>query len=206
MTNNLVLTPNLFELQILTGNESKLTKDLTLDDVLEMSEQVFSFKDTNNLKMLAITSLNNLDFNATGNIDSENIDPEKYIYTLCITPFKKYLFKVEKYDTYFTGVGDMFSGLLLYSLLEHNALQHMQDDSLIIKCIDFTLNFIHEFLEVTLENRNLDFLDKLSLNDSCRDPILMKDYELKVLKAIRELKPGGIRDTVLKRTYFESVI
>ncbi|XBW37854.1 hypothetical protein QEN19_003430 [Hanseniaspora menglaensis] len=202
LTNNLVLTPNLFELQILTGNEEKLTKDLTLDDMLAMSDQVFSLKEKNNLKMLVITSLNDLHFKSNTN----TFDSDEYIYTLCITPFKKYLFKVPKYDTYFTGVGDMFSALLLYSLLELNAMSKLNDDKLVIQCIDFTLYFIHQFLKTTLENRNLKLLDNLNLNDVHRDPILMKDYELKILKAIRILKPKGVKEAVMEKSYFEAII
>lgn len=204
LTNNLVLTPNLFELQILTGNETKLTKDLTLEDMINMSEQVFQLKEYNNLKMLVITSLNDLHFRE--NSSDKLSDATEYIYTLCITPYTKYLFKVEKYNTYFTGVGDMFSGLLLYSLLELDAMKNLQKDELIIKCIDFTLGMIHQFLKITLENRDLSLLDKLSLNDSLRDPILMKDYELKILPALRKLKPKGIKQTVLKTSFFDSIV
>ena len=205
LTNNLILTPNLFELQILTGNESKLTSELTLKDMLAMADDVFKYKEYNNLKMLVITSLNDLHFRENSNDEINNNNTE-YIYTLCITPYKNYLFKVEKYDTYFTGVGDMFSGILLYSLLELDTMQHLDNDSLVIKCIDFTLNFIHQFLKITLENRDLSLLDKLSLNDVHRDPILMKDYELKILKAIRVLKPKGIKQIDLDKSYFEAII
>lgn len=173
-TNNLVLTPNIFELQLLTNYENIVTKDLKMDDIYEMSSKIFEHK--NNLKLLIVTNLNDLVL----------FNNDKFVYIMCLLKDKKLLFKVPKFDYYFTGVGDLFSGVLMYSMLNNKLLDDFSDLKNIIKSINYTLNLIHLVLQLTIDDRK--DLNNLRLDDKDRVSINMKDYELNILKSIKYLK------------------
>ncbi|SGZ39053.1 uncharacterized protein HGUI_01253 [Hanseniaspora guilliermondii] len=173
-TNNLVLTPNIFELQLLTNYEEIITKNLKMEDIYEMSNKVFEHK--NNLKLLIVTNLNDLVL----------FNNDKYIYIMCLLRDKKLLFKVPKFEYYFTGVGDLFSGILMYSMLNNKLMNDFSNMDKLIQSINYTLNLIHCVLKLTIDNRKN--LNNLRLDDTNRVSINMKDCELKILKSIQYLK------------------
>lgn len=93
-----IITPNQFELELLTDIPIK-----TLDDLILGIEKLKSF----GIKFVVITSTT-----IKLNTDVSN----KFIYCVISTGSNTKYFQIPLIDSYFTGVGDLFSGLLIDKL------------------------------------------------------------------------------------------
>lgn len=133
-----IITPNQFELELLTGVPIK-----TLDDLLLGIEKIKSF----GIKFVIITSTT---INLTSDVS------KNFIYCVISTGSSTKYFQIPLIDSYFTGVGDLFSGLLIDKLYKNyyaKNLKSSQDDAMeaLSISVNQVLSIMHEVLKSTNE-------------------------------------------------------
>ncbi|KAK6460930.1 Ribokinase-like protein [Scheffersomyces coipomensis] len=107
-----IITPNQFELELLSNNK--------ITDLNTLKLSILKLHLNFNIKYIVITSLSSSIFNPPDNEDTEsNKQDDKFIYCACSTLTNLnqiQIFKIPIIKSYFTGVGDLFSALLLDKL------------------------------------------------------------------------------------------
>lgn len=149
-----IITPNQFELEILCGQ--KITNFSQLKNALEFLHE--------NIPIIIVTSCNSKLFNDDG-----------YIY--CVASMRDNdisLFRIPHIDSYYTGVGDLFSALLLdriYKLLNDETSTLTFEDQ-----INDVLNVIQRVLRVTKRMASDNIKSTMGSVES------MKMMELKIIQ------------------------
>ncbi|KAL6940018.1 hypothetical protein ACO0QE_003896 [Hanseniaspora vineae] len=189
MNNIDIVTPNSFELQLLYNENltfieehKSLPKLITMEEIYEMLAGLHR-----NVNFIVITSLDNVDV-------GEEADRANFIH--CLASWhqesdKKYLFKIPKIKSYFTGVGDLFSSILLNSLYNSTvfstSITAEEREAEIIYCINYTLTVLQKVLEITIKQRLLASpgITSTSIESASigGDPMVMKNMELKIIES-----------------------
>lgn len=157
-----IITPNQFEAELLL--DFPITSIETLKQAIETLHSKF------NLDHIVITSLSK-DF-----VDSLNLkDNQDFIYTVISSKEISNditLFKVPRLKSYFTGVGDLFSALLIDRVAKGKKL---------VESVDEVLTVMSKVLKTT----QLLTLQKLghSVDGSIGDPKTMKECELRIIES-----------------------
>ncbi|CAI4059875.1 putative pyridoxal kinase BUD16 SKDI_05G0400 [Saccharomyces kudriavzevii IFO 1802] len=150
-----IITPNQFELEILYGEEIK-TKD-HLKKALEILH--------NTIPVIIVTSC-----------DSKMFDDQDYIY--CVASMKNktpIVYRVPFIDSYFTGVGDLFSALLLdrvYKILSNPITTLKFEDQ-----VNNVLNVIQKVLNLTRSYTSG------KINAKMGSALEMKEMELRIVES-----------------------
>ncbi|KAL6938182.1 hypothetical protein ACO0RG_004726 [Hanseniaspora osmophila] len=192
MNNIDIITPNSFELQLLYNTDlGFIEKHKALPTLITMEEIYVMLAGLHrNVNFIVITSLDNVDVGEEG-------DRANFIY--CLASWhqqsdKKYLFKIPKIKSYFTGVGDLFSSILLNSLYNSTifsssptSITSEEREAEIIYCVNYTLTILQKVLETTIQQRLLmspgitaDIIESASMGG---DPMVMKNMELKIIES-----------------------
>ncbi|SCW02687.1 LAFE_0F12112g1_1 [Lachancea fermentati] len=148
-----VITPNQFELEILYGN--KICNVSTLKRALAQLHET--------VPVVVVTSCSPTLFK----------DPT-HIY--CVASLRNYgavVCRVPVIDSYFTGVGDLFSALLIDRLFH----MFLTNSSSFAEEVNHVLNVIHSVLEVTLE------LSPKNVKAAMGSPQEMKEMELRIIES-----------------------
>ncbi|KAK6457646.1 Ribokinase-like protein [Scheffersomyces xylosifermentans] len=165
-----IITPNQFELELIVGY--KITSPLTLRTAIDTLHNEF------NIKYVVITSLNS-DF-----IDQK----QERIYCAISTPHSHIqLFKIPIIKSYFTGVGDLFSALLLdklyinMNLSEDSGAVLSRSVNQVLTIMSKTLKLTHtmalqEYNKTTQKSSN-------SLVGKINDGDTMKYFELRIIQS-----------------------
>ncbi|KAH3900409.1 putative pyridoxal kinase BUD16 SCDLUD_003388 [Saccharomycodes ludwigii] len=175
-----IITPNQFELQLLTNTEGKVLN--TTDDLRSLIVTLHQ-----KVPIIVITST------TTYNNNHKEDDKNKIT---CIASIrnnngKLYKFQVPKINSYFTGVGDLFSAILLdrmWKLKYQNATADMLVKDF-IKSINYVLNVIQKVLQTTIENRSQyikTLLDQQGGEGAAKiggDAKIMAEMELKIIES-----------------------
>ncbi|SCU91432.1 LAME_0E12486g1_1 [Lachancea meyersii CBS 8951] len=148
-----VITPNQFELEILYGRKIKSVREL--QDALKTLHQT--------VPVIVVTSCSSGLF---GNSD--------HLY--CVASMRGQpasIYKIPVIDSYFTGVGDLFSALLI------DYIHHKCNDSNTMDCLDINgvLATVHQVLAVTLEH------SPKCVKASMGSPLTMKQMELRIIES-----------------------
>jgi pyridoxine kinase len=148
-----IITPNQYELEILINY--KITCINSLKSGLKM------FHDKYNVKHIVLSSL------YTNIFEDTNDDPNILYCCISSTKIKDNLifFKIDKINSYFTGVGDMFSALLL------DRISRLDDD--IVTSVNEVLSIMKKVLTIT---------GSLSKSKGIIGDANMKDCELRVVE------------------------
>ncbi|CAL9732650.1 putative pyridoxal kinase Bud16p [Monosporozyma unispora] len=150
-----IITPNQFELEILCGQ--KITSFTQLKNALQFLHE--------SIPIIIVTSC-----------DSKLFNDEGHIY--CVASMRDeeaYVFRIPYIDSYFTGVGDLFSALLLdrvYNLLNDETSNLKFEDQ-----INDVLNVIQRVLRVTKSFAPDDVKSTMGSIET------MKQMELKIIQS-----------------------
>lgn len=159
-----IITPNQFELEVLYGKSVN-----TKEELVSALEELHKY-----IPVIVVTSCNSALFNG-----------DEAIY--CVASMRDssaYVYRIPLIKSYFTGVGDLFSALLLdrvYTLLhktDGNSELTLKDQ------INDVLNVIQNVLKVT------KFMGPKNINSKMGSAIDMKEMELRII-ASRDLYDGN---------------
>lgn len=157
-----IITPNQFELEVLYGKPVNSKQDL-IDALEELHKYI---------PVVVVTSCN-----------SKLFDGDNAIY--CVASMRDssaYVYRIPLIKSYFTGVGDLFSALLLDRVF---TLLHGDDTKLTLKeQINDVLNVIQNVLKVTKH------MGPKNINSKMGSPSEMKEMELRII-ASRDLYDGN---------------
>ncbi|CDO95102.1 unnamed protein product [Kluyveromyces dobzhanskii CBS 2104] len=150
-----IITPNQFEIELLYGKPIA-----TVSDLSAAIEELHKF-----VPVIVITSCSPSLFN----------DP-KHIYSVASLrgTYQPYVYRVSVIESYFTGVGDMFSAMLLHQLYYMFASKKIE---LFHQKTNIVLNVIHKVLEITKQY-------SANAKGSMGDAVSMKELELRVVESI----------------------
>lgn len=177
-----IITPNQFELELLWGQ--KITNKHDLNTAIDY------LHNTCKIKYIVITSLDL-------NLDIFNDNNPKYIYCVCSSidaPLT--YFKIPVIESYFTGVGDLFSALLLDKL--HQNLQTRQQDPLPIS-VNQALTIMQNVLQLThksglqqyCDSINIKYTEDVQLESAINDGNSMKFFELRIIQSKKYFDYAG---------------
>lgn len=149
-----IITPNQFELEVLHG--SPVT---TLQELKDALEEMHRF-----IPLIVISSL-----------DTRLFGDSSHIF-LAASQRKQppVILQVPLIDSYFTGIGDIFSGILL------DRIYKQRNQLNLVSCVNDTLNVVQEVLKVTRD---------YSPRGVTMGSTLMKESELKIIEC-RDLYEG----------------
>lgn len=156
-TNIDIITPNQFELEILYGEK--------IQSVTHLKKALSFLHET--IPIIIVTSCDSKLFNDTN-----------YIY--CVASMKDsdtIVYRIPKIDSYFTGVGDLFSALLMdriYKLLNDDT---EKEELTLKRQVNDILNVIQRVLKVTQK------LSPPNLKSQMGSLTAMKQMELKVIQS-----------------------
>ncbi|QEU61270.1 Bud16 [Kluyveromyces lactis] len=150
-----IITPNQFEMELLYGKPI-----VNISDLYTAIQEIHQF-----VPVIVITSCS-----------ASLFDDPTHIYSVSSmrgSP-QPYVYRVSVIESYFTGVGDMFSAMLLHQLYY---MFESKNISLFHEKTNVVLNVIHRVLEIT---------KRLSANvkGSIGDPVTMREMELRVIESI----------------------
>lgn len=171
-----IITPNQFELELIVGY--KITNGATLQKAIHTLHSQY------NIKYVVITSLG---AEAVSHQDSST-ELEKIYCAISVQSLPQIqLFRIPVIKSYFTGVGDLFSALLLDKL--YTNLQLSEDNShALSRSVSQVLTIMSKTLKLThslaLQEYN-KFAGKLlsSLVGKINDGDTMKFFELRIIQA-----------------------
>lgn len=126
-----IITPNQFELELLLSCKIASIADLRKTFTILHEEY--------NIKYVIISSLKEFGENN-----------EDTIYCAASDSERTYLFKIPLIKSYFTGVGDLFSALLLDKIF-HNRKSQMRSFSVLPRAVNQVLTIIQKCLHLTYE-------------------------------------------------------
>lgn len=166
-----IITPNQFEVELLVG--FKIVDEYSLTQAINLLHTTF------NIKYIVITSLN-----------SSFLKDESNIYCAISTisqPIVK-LFKIPIIKSYFTGVGDLFSALLLEKLFNNQEkFPNLNDLQTLEISVNQVLTIMNKTLKLThkmaLEQYNQESNSKSPLIGKINDLNTMKYFELRIIQA-----------------------
>ncbi|RLV96255.1 putative pyridoxal kinase BUD16 [Spathaspora sp. JA1] len=163
-----IITPNQFELELLTG--LRITCKSSLIQAIDKLHQQY------NIPYIVITSVN-------GDIFSSSNDD---IY--CVVSNKDQgckVFKVPMIKSYFTGVGDLFSALLL-DRLEKNNMDLSSSVNQVLTIVNLTLKLTHKSALLARKaaiTSSKSSGDNAELIGKINDADTMKYLELRIIQA-----------------------
>ncbi|GCF00061.1 putative pyridoxal kinase [Zygosaccharomyces mellis] len=160
-----IITPNQFELEVLHG--SPVT---TLAELKNVLQEMHRF-----IPIIVVSSLDARLFN----------DPSHIFVAASQVGKSPVILRVPLIDSYFTGIGDIFSALLIDRIYNH------RNELDLVSCVNNTLNVVQEVLKVTR-----DFSPRGVTMGSTR----MKESELKIIEC-RDLYEGPGEKQELQFTY-----
>lgn len=163
------ITPNQYELELLI--EQKITCLPTLKKALRL------FHERYHVKHIILSSIFASNFE-----DLEGGANTLYCCVSSVSVEKLVLYRIDKIEGYFTGVGDMFSALLV------DRLNKSQD---VVKCVNEALSVMKHVLTTT---------KALSTNTGKIGSLNMKDCELRVIES---RKFYDLHDESHKPLYFD---
>ncbi|KAK6198720.1 Ribokinase-like protein [Scheffersomyces amazonensis] len=178
-----IITPNQFELELLIDSPIKSVADLKI--------AMAKLHLVHNIKYVVITSLNASIFDDQE--DSSNSNGDGYIYCACssISAINHVeIFKINIIKSYFTGVGDLFSALLLDKL--YTNLQNLNDDVRVLsRSVNQVLTIMSKTLKLThslgIKQFNQAQAHKKTTPSTVvgkiNDADSMKYFELKIIQA-----------------------
>lgn len=157
-----IITPNQFELELLYGKPVN-TKENLIEALQVLHEHI---------PVIVVTSCN-----------SKLFDGDDAIY--CVASMRDssaYVYRIPLIKSYFTGVGDLFSALLLDRV--YTLLHKKQDSQLTLRDqINDVLNVIQNVLKITKH------LGPKNVNSKMGSPDEMKEMELRII-ASRDMYNG----------------
>lgn len=150
-----VITPNQFEMELLYGRPIG-----NLDELMKAIDELHQ-----HVRVIVVTSCS-----------SEMFKDKGHIYSIASMRDRnaKIVYRVPVIDSYFTGVGDLFSSWLLHRLyfMFKQGRQNFEDE------MNEVLNVLHRVLEVTKQ------LSPPNAKGSIGDPEKMRQMELRVVESI----------------------
>lgn len=153
-----VITPNQFELELLL--DTKIYDLESLRKAVQQAHQLFG------VKHIVISSLSltgeQLGFGNTG-----------HLYCCLSDGTKLTCFPIAKYDSYFTGVGDLFSALLLDRLYKLNDITRSVNEVLTVMS-----KVLYVTRELCLNHLGSTVVGKIG------DPKTMKECELRIIECM----------------------
>ncbi|GME88364.1 hypothetical protein B5S28_g3672 [[Candida] boidinii] len=172
-----VITPNHFEVELLLG--SKITDKKSLLESVNRLHKEFA------VKHVVISSLNLTECDL--DVGGEENENERIIALVSSfnplfdeKPNPPVLFKINKIDSYFTGVGDLFSALLIDRIYKKSYKNHVKHSSnILIESANESLSVMSEVLSETTKitsSRKSRVKGKIGSADT------MKDCELKIIE------------------------
>lgn len=175
-----IITPNQFELELICDTKIESIQDLK--DCINFLHSKFG------IKYVVISSLN-LNLKLT-----EDCLNEKFIY--CAISTSDYhdfqLFKIPIIRSYFTGIGDLFSALLLsklYHNLKSSKTQHSfnvlsRTVNQVLTIMRSTLQLTHKLgVEEYCKTKGLTFKEDIEIQGKINDADTMKFFELKIIQS-----------------------
>lgn len=150
-----IITPNQFELELLYGKPIETRSDL-YTAIKELHEYV---------PVIVVSSCAQSLFNDPTHIYS--------VSSLRDMP-RPYVYRVPVIESYFTGVGDLFSAMLLhrlYYMFQSGKIDQFHTETNIV------LNIMHKVLEITKKHAK-------NIKGCIGDPNSMKEMELRVIESI----------------------
>ncbi|SCV05018.1 LANO_0G16688g1_1 [Lachancea nothofagi CBS 11611] len=150
-----VITPNQFELEILYGRE--------IHSLRELQSALHTLHKT--VPIIVVTSCSPELFN-----DSEHL--------YCVASKRGQtptIYRVPIIDSYFTGVGDLFSALLLDTI--YNMQKGPKSKDVVSLDINHVLGIVQKVLAVTLEN------SPTNIKAAMGSPLTMKEMELRIIES-----------------------
>ncbi|GAV49979.1 hypothetical protein ZYGR_0S01120 [Zygosaccharomyces rouxii] len=160
-----IITPNQFELELLHG--SPVTTLSELNDVLHGMHRF--------IPIIVVSSLDTRLFN----------DPNNIFIAASQAGKPPVILRVPLIDSYFTGIGDIFSALLI------DRIYKQRDELNLVSCVNDTLNVVQDVLKVTRDH---------SPRGVTMGSTLMKESELKIIEC-RDLYEGPGEEQGLQFTY-----
>jgi len=175
-----IITPNQFEVELLVG--FKITNEETLKKAIDFLHSEYS------IRFVCITSLNSSFFQDT-----------QHIYCAISTISKPdiKIFKIPNIKSYFTGVGDLFSALLLDKLTA-NLLASTDDLETFEKSVNQVLTIMSWTLQLThklaLQQYNQHSTSSKPLEGKINDLDTMKYFELRIIQSRKFFSFDGTGD------------
>lgn len=169
-----IITPNQFELELLWGQK--------IGNKLDLLTAIDYLHNTCNITYIIITSLD-------PSLDLFNDNSPDYIYCVCSTRNSSIkFFKIPVIESYFTGVGDLFSSLLLDKL--HGNLQSKREHPLVVS-VNQALTIMQNVLQLTHKSGliqycnsiNVPYTEDIVLKSIINDGNSMKFFELKIIQS-----------------------
>ncbi|CAK7897101.1 putative pyridoxal kinase Bud16p [[Candida] anglica] len=165
-----IITPNQFELELLYDGKISNLQDLKL--------AINYIHVTYGVKYVVVSSLTDL----------EGLDPD-YIYcaSSCVHSTDVQIFKIPIIKSYFTGVGDLFSALLL-DKLSQNLQQKNEEDLALTRSVNQVLTIMSKTLKLThslaMKSLNKSLDSSLSqTTGKMNDRDSMKHFELQIIQS-----------------------
>ncbi|KAI3403668.2 BUD16 [Candida oxycetoniae] len=173
-----LITPNQFELQLLTNEE--------INDRGSLYRAIDKLHSGCHIPYVVVTSV---DGGVLGNKEND----EKYIYCIISAKQQTAIFKIVKIESYFTGVGDLFSALLLDKFVGNGEIANeferlSRSVNQVLTIVAKTLKLTHELgkqqAQAVCEDKKLNGCNKQSeIVSKMNDAETMKFFELKIIQA-----------------------
>lgn len=151
-----IITPNQFELELLTNKTIKGPKEIG---------ETIDFLKSKSIKFIVITSCEFSDPNVI------------YCFVASLHDERIKYFKIPMIECYFTGVGDLFTALLLDKLYKNhfdNKANYDLDD--LSKSVNQVLSIMHKVLVKTQKGRTGSVINDLSIKEFELELIDSKDF------------------------------